>query len=186
MTDLQPTLTLPLRKPLIEGDGPDAVTISSLALREPTAGEMRRAEGLGGNIPITLRVLALVSGVREALIRTLGARDLRAAGDYCAAFVVAALPDLGAVEDESRDFPLDPPVRGPAGLVDVIRLREPTAGQLDQYEHLEGWARRVAAIATVGGVPEQVADLIPVRKAAEMEAWLDRFFAFAPPGGVTS
>lgn len=186
MTD-STALTLDLRKPLTEGEGADERRIAQLTLREPTAGEMRQAEVLKGSIPITIRVLSLVSGVKELTIRGMGARDLRQAGDYCAAFVVADVPayDPASIPDVET-FPLDAPLKAPTGDLVSIVLREPTAGQLDEYEHLDGWARRVRAIATVAGQPEFVIDQLPVRKALAMEAYLEGFFSDGPGAGSTS
>jgi hypothetical protein len=178
MTELADSLTIDLRKALTEQTDSGERSITQLQLREPTGGEMRDAEGLKLNVPVTIRVVALVTGLKEATVRGLPSRDLKRAGDYLSAFVLA--PERvfeTATLPSTLDFPLASPLLGPTGAVAVISLSEPTAGQLEEFEHLDGWARRVKSVATVAALPESVVGRIAVRPLADMGAYLDAFFA---------
>lgn len=172
-----------LRKPLTV----DGSTVAEVTLREPTGGEMRAAEGLKDGIAITIKVLSLITGLAEGTVRAMGARDLRAAGDYVAGFVVEAPPEFDPADlPESKTFPLDPPVKGLDGDLASLTLTEPTAGQMSEYEPLNGFARKVRAVATVAGLPDVVAARLTVRQLNAMEAYLDAFLADVPGAGVTS
>lgn len=180
-TDMPETLTVPLRQALTVGEGEAVRSITHLDLREPTVGEMKKAEVLIKPVAITMRVIALVAGVPESAVRSLAGRDLAKAGDFCSRFVVAPVAevDLATLPDQ-KTFPLDKPLTGPLGPVDSILLKEPLAGQYEEYAGLSDWARTARAIATVAALPETVIDQLPVRQAARMEAYLDAFFAVAP------
>lgn len=175
--DLPESLIVTLRKPLIDGKGDAARTITELHLREPTGGECRATENLEGSVAITIGVLALVAGVSEAAIRQLGARDLDKSGSYLARFVVqAAEPYDPETLPDAISFPLRKPLTVAGDTLTVLTLREPTAGQLELYADLEGFARKIKAASVMAAIPDSAAASIGVRDLKQIEAYLDAFF----------
>lgn len=84
---LPDTLRIELRKPLSLGD----LTWTYLDLREPTAAEWEQFDKVGG-VTADITAIAIISGVPRPAVAMLGARDLRAAGKYIAAFLFDAPP----------------------------------------------------------------------------------------------
>ena len=87
--ELQDEFSLTLRKPLATAAG----EVTSLQLREPTAGELdkfTRAIAAKGDIGATLLLIALVTGIDQPLLEKLGARDFQAASDYLGSFMGAS------------------------------------------------------------------------------------------------
>lgn len=99
MMDLPDELLLPLRRPLVTAKG----EVSTLSLREPTAGEIdkfTRTMAREGNIAAMLGLITAVSGIDKPLLEKLGARDFVKASEYLDGFM-AASPKTG--ETQSQD-----------------------------------------------------------------------------------
>ena len=79
--NLPDELIVTLRKPVTLGD-----TYTELRLREPTAAEWMQWDKLTG-IDADIKAVATVSGVPEAAVRMIGARDLVQAARYLARFL---------------------------------------------------------------------------------------------------
>lgn len=77
-----PELTIVLRKAVTLG----SISYTELRLREPTAAEWAIFDKLDG-VEADIKAVALVSGVPEAAVRMIGARDLIAGGKYLARFL---------------------------------------------------------------------------------------------------
>jgi hypothetical protein len=77
-------MTLTLRKPVRADEASEPIT--SLILREPTAGERRKVEAFGGT-KASIELIALVSGAPRAAIARISARDQRKAAIYLMGFI---------------------------------------------------------------------------------------------------
>jgi hypothetical protein len=72
-----------LRKPLVLGTGEGAVTHTELTLREPTAGEIAKAQiGAPTDTDITLNLLSLVAKIPRKAADQLCQRDLRTVAGF--------------------------------------------------------------------------------------------------------
>lgn len=91
---LSDTQTLSLRKPLVLGTGPDAVTLSEVTLREPTAGEIEDASKEVNAISSNIRLIASVTGQPVQVVRRMAQRDFQAAVEYLQDFSDAS-PSTG-------------------------------------------------------------------------------------------
>jgi hypothetical protein len=186
--DLPAELHITLRRQVIDVVDGVETPVTELHLREPTGGEMRQADAKGDSVAVTITALALVAGVSEKAVRQLVARDLDRAGSYCARFVVAPVADWPDPDrqPDTFDVPIGKEVATPTGPISHLKLREPDAGQIEQYEPRLGWDRKIGMLATVSALPESVIESLPVRVINEGVAYLDGFFAGGPRAGGTS
>ena len=81
--DLEFPVEIPLLKPL--GDGDDAVT--SVLLREVTVADMEIVSAVKGVVKGTRRLIALVAGVDEDTLKSLGGRDYRRINEVLDSFL---------------------------------------------------------------------------------------------------
>ena len=86
-----------LRKPVVLGKGEDALTYSTLTLREPTAGELEKATLLPTNVGVSITLISLVAGIPRSAAEKLCQRDLREASDYLGGFTEDG-PETGPTE----------------------------------------------------------------------------------------
>lgn len=73
---------LTLRKPVTMGDE----TITSLTLREPTAGELERATAKGTGMTVAINLMSMVSGQPRQIIEKMGSRDFKEATAFIEGF----------------------------------------------------------------------------------------------------
>lgn len=78
--------TIKLRKPVKLGSGETEVVYDSLALREPTAGELDRAMSASNNIGIGITLIHLISGIPRGAVEKLSQRDFTEANEYLGGF----------------------------------------------------------------------------------------------------
>ncbi|MBN9143757.1 MULTISPECIES: phage tail assembly protein [unclassified Novosphingobium] len=90
--DIPEQLVITLRKPVTLGD----ITYTELRLREPTVGEMIEL-GADEGWKADAKAIALISGVPEPAVRSLGVRDGKQASGYLARFLIDA-PSTGAAD----------------------------------------------------------------------------------------
>ena len=79
------TMTIKLRKPITLGDGVDAITYSEMTLREPTAGEWLRWDGLD-KVASNLKCVEVVSGWPEIVVKQIPVTEFMQAVDFIADF----------------------------------------------------------------------------------------------------
>lgn len=81
--------------------------------------------------------------------------------------LLATLLGLGATVTPNLDEPLaielNRPIDGPAGPITQFVIREPSAGELMQWDKLVGVEADVKAIAVVAGIPVSVVEKLPAR-----------------------
>ena len=83
--------------------------------------------------------------------------------------------------DEKQPIPetLSITLRRPVKIGDVeyavMTLREPTAGEMEQVDGESGWAKKVAMIALVSGIPAKLLEEVGVRDIDLATAYLARF-----------
>lgn len=88
--DIPEQLVITLRKPVMLGD----IAYTELRLREPTVGEMIEL-GADEGWKADAKAIALISGVPEPAVRSIGVRDGKQAAEYLGRFFAAA-PSTGA------------------------------------------------------------------------------------------
>ncbi|SIT50438.1 conserved hypothetical protein [Paraburkholderia piptadeniae] len=71
-----------LDNPIKVGD----IEVTSLTLREPTAGELERATLKDRPISVTLDLLAMVAGVPRSIVEKLPSRKLKEASQFISGF----------------------------------------------------------------------------------------------------
>jgi hypothetical protein len=79
------------------------------------------------------------------------------------------------IEETELTIRLRKPIDGPAGPVDGFVLNEPTAGQILQWDGLEGAAADIMAISVVAGLPKAVVEKIPAREFYQAAKWIGSF-----------
>ncbi|MDA8230147.1 MAG: phage tail assembly protein [Magnetospirillum sp.] len=92
MFEINEPLVLTLRKPVAFA----GQTVESLTLREPTAGEMEKADGAASAVASNILLIAFVAGVTPGSVRLLCKRDYEEAVAYLAGFTAAATATEGA------------------------------------------------------------------------------------------
>ena len=103
------TITVALRKPVQIGEGAKAISYDHIDLREPTAGELARADTAGGNVAMVIALISLVSGTPKSAVEKLCQRDFQEAADFFGQFAPASSP----MPEASLDSPADSPNRSP-------------------------------------------------------------------------
>ncbi|MEO6116915.1 MAG: phage tail assembly protein [Pseudolysinimonas sp.] len=79
--------------------------------------------------------------------------------------------------DDDLVIDLKKPIDGPAGPVTQIVLREPTAGEIMQWDKLSGAEADAAAISIVGGIPKSVVEKMPARSFYQAARYVGSFLA---------
>lgn len=74
---------LTLRKPVKLGEE----TYTALTLREPSAGELRRASDSGDGMALMINLLSFVAGVPHQVIERIGVRDFTEASTFVGGFI---------------------------------------------------------------------------------------------------
>ena len=103
------TITIALRKPVSLGEGAKAISYDHLDLREPTAGELARADAAGSNVAMVIALISLVSGTPKSAVEKLCQRDFQEAADFFGHFA----PASSRTPEASLDSPADSPSRSP-------------------------------------------------------------------------
>ena len=80
--EYQDEFTLELRKPLVVGE----VTYASLKLREPTAGELSKANKQSDPIDTMILLISMIAMVPKTAIEQMTQRDLEEAADFLGHF----------------------------------------------------------------------------------------------------
>ena len=85
--ELQEEKTITLRKPVKVGD----VEYTTLDLREPTAGELSKANKAGDNIDLAIALISMIAKVPRAAVDQLCQRDFQEANDFLSSFMADGL-----------------------------------------------------------------------------------------------
>lgn len=72
------TVTVNLKKPITQGEGEKAVTLTKLSFHEATVGDLCRADAAQGEMMKTIAVLSGMAGVDIPTMQKLGATDFNA------------------------------------------------------------------------------------------------------------
>jgi len=178
MAEQLATRTLALRKPLDQA--------AELALREPTAGELEAAAVTPNAIESNIILLAAVTGIDEAALRGLSARDFQEASAWLGQFTrMKARPALPA--EDTTDLELVVPVTFQGGSYAKLSLAEPTAGQLEAATNTaNSVTSNVILISKVAKVPLLMARELSARDFRAASEWLAGFTAGGPETGETS
>lgn len=70
---------------------------------------------------------------------------------------------ISSALDEDLVITFRVPIDGPAGPIASIVIREPTAGEMLQWDALAGVAADIKAISVVAGIPPQAVEKMPAR-----------------------
>jgi hypothetical protein len=156
--------------------------ITSIRVREPTAAELLAADQLEGTTA-DIKVVSLVAGMPEALVRKLAASDLLRAADFIADVLKAATEDFAF--DPAVDelvLVLRKSVTYDNASIDKLKLREPSAGELETFNKLKGQERDIVAVATVAGVHRHAAEKMLAGDVARGMKFINSFLQ----GGQTA
>lgn len=72
------TVTINLKKPITQGEGEKAVTLTKLTFREATTGDACRADAVQGDFTKILAILSGMAGVDLPTMQKLGMADFNA------------------------------------------------------------------------------------------------------------
>ncbi|WP_294292075.1 phage tail assembly protein [uncultured Sphingomonas sp.] len=168
---LPDTMTLTLRKPITFAGQP----VTALELREPTAGQMKQWASLSG-MAANIAAVSTVAGLPESVIGEIVSRDLFAAATFINSF--------GLIGAEAFD---EPPSELTINLIHPIEhadqryaqmsLREPTAGQLIEWDRVDGIEADLTIISAVSGVPLIALDKLRARDLVRAGSYLANFLA---------
>lgn len=86
-TTFQEEKSIILRKPVDLG----GVTYAQLDLREPTAGELSKANKAGDNVDAAITLISLIAKVPRGAVEQLSQRDFQEANDFLASFAADGL-----------------------------------------------------------------------------------------------
>ncbi|HZU64971.1 MAG TPA: phage tail assembly protein [Novosphingobium sp.] len=94
--------------------------------------------------------------------------------------LAALLPLVDALKKrldppEALEIPLAKPVELGSESYPLLRLREPTAGEMIELDKFTGWEADVKAIALISGVPEAAVRKLGVRPVRRASEYLGRF-----------
>lgn len=79
---IQEEKTIQLRKPVKFAD----VEYAALNLREPTAGELSKANKAGDNIDLAIMLISIIAKVPTGVVEQLCQRDFQEANDFLSSF----------------------------------------------------------------------------------------------------
>jgi len=88
--------TIHLRKPLTVGSGDGAITYPELKLREPTAGELEKAQRADTSVGVMINLISSIAKVPRGAVEQLSQRDLAEASAYLSGFTDAGAAPAGA------------------------------------------------------------------------------------------
>jgi hypothetical protein len=175
------TKTITLLKPVtFEGK-----TYESLDLKEPTAGQMEKAEKLSEKYGFTVVLVAEVSGVPIGAVDLMGQRDTEAAEEY--------LSGSFGMDDENEQIEESPEEKTitllkPITLGDLtfneLDLREPTNAERRKASQAGGsFSIAIAQIALLGNWPKVAVKMLCARDFMEAVRYFGGFSKRRPRTG---
>ena len=168
---LPDTMTLTLRKPVTFADQP----VTALELREPTAGQMKQWASLSG-MAANIAAVSTVAGLPESVIGEIVSRDLFAAATFINSF---GLIGADAFDEPPSELTIDliHPIEHADQRYAQIVLHEPTAGQLIEWDRVDGIEADLTIISAVSGVPLIALDKLRARDLVRAGSYLANFLA---------
>ena len=164
------TLTINLRQPVTFA----TIEHKAFTVREPTAAQMMEWDKLDG-AGADIKAVAIVSGLPEKAVEQIGVRDLLRASRFINDFAIVAVDaDEPAPE---KVVTLRRPVTLGETTYRELRLREPKAIELIDWDQAKGVAADIAIVSAVSGVPEAAVRMIGARDLMEAGAYLAHFIA---------
>jgi len=76
---------------------------------------------------------------------------------------------------DTKTIALKKPIEGPAGPINDFTVREPTAGEMTQWDKLTGAEADVLAVSVVAGLPKSVVEKLPARPFMEAARFIASF-----------
>jgi hypothetical protein len=159
-------------------------TYGALDLREPTAGEMEKAEKLADKYGFTVVMIAEVAGVPVGAVDLMGQRDTEAAEEFISSF------GMDENEDEIEDSPEEKTItlRKPFTLGDLtfneLELREPTNMERRKAAQAGGsFSIAIAQIALLGNWPKVAVKSLCARDFMEAVKYFGGFSKRRPRTG---
>jgi hypothetical protein len=154
----------------------EGTTCSEMTLREPTVGDVIKAEKAfaleeGGQARRVRNstLIAAASGVHIDLVRKMPASKFKEAAAYLNAFDAPADPKAPRNTDEELVIPLEQKIEKMGRIVDQLELREPTTGEVEASQRKltantsEAMrAMQVHLIALVAELPRPIVEAMPV------------------------
>ena len=171
--------------------------VASLALREPTARQVRDAEReysmdnpWAGTVAYELKLIGLVAGLEAAALDVLPVGAVNYAAEFFKAFVEAGSEDQEGDDDDTPAPPpepetltIHPPLKFAGVSYSELDLREPLASELRNARKLmrtagnlwESRRSQMALVTAVSGLPAPVIDALPIRQLNQAARVLGRF-----------
>jgi hypothetical protein len=154
----------------------ESATCAEMTLREPTVGEVLKAEKAfaleeGGQARRVRNstLIAAVSGVHIDLVRKMPASKFKDAAAYLNAFDTPADPKASRVTDEEVVILLGQKIEKMGRIVDQLELREPTTGEVEEAQRKltantsEAMrAMQIHLIALVAELPRPIVEAMPI------------------------
>ena len=169
------TFVLDLARP-IEANGEK---VASITLREPTVGDMIQAME-ETDTGVAIKLLTLISGQDEAVIRGLTARDNAKAFVFLGKSMdaVTALRKVKANLDDApatMTINLRAAIETSGKFCDRLELHEPTLGEIQKADHEEGIKRAVTLVSVVSGQIRAVIERVPMSEFAQASKYVMGF-----------
>jgi hypothetical protein len=89
-------ITITLIKPVVLGKGADAITYEKLELREPTAGEIEKAQRADTSAGAAITMISLIAGIPRTVVEKICKRDLVKANTFLEGFSDAGPSEVEA------------------------------------------------------------------------------------------
>ena len=154
----------------------DTVICAEMVLREPTVGEVLKAEQAftledGGQARRVRNrtLITVVSGIDGDLVRKMPVSKFRAAAEYLNAFDAAPDPKAPRNTDAELVIPLSGRIEKMGRIVDQLELREPTTGEVEEAQRKltanTSEAMRtmqIHLIALVAELPRPIVEAMPI------------------------
>ncbi len=172
-------LTITLKKPVeLLGE-----TWSSLTVREPTGGELLAVDPFNG-VTADIVGVSRVSGVPQAVVRMMPASVLVRSASFIGS-TLAVPADFLAVDvlPDELDLPLRQSVTHGDREISILHLREPSGADLEAIDKIKGWARDIASVAAMSGLPREVVEKVLGGDIKRGAIFFESFTAAAPTTG---
>jgi Phage tail assembly chaperone proteins, E, or 41 or 14 len=174
------TKNIPLLKPVtFEGK-----TYESLDLKEPTAGQMEKAEKLSEKYGFTVVLVAEVSGVPIGAVDLMGQRDTEAAEEYLSSFGMDDDHEQIEESPEEKTITLLKPIALGDLTFNELDLREPTNAERRKASQAGGsFSIAIAQIALLGNWPKVAVKMLCARDFMEAVKYFGGFSKRRPRTG---
>jgi hypothetical protein len=181
---MEEKISLPLRKSITLGIGDKAVTVTSIELREPIAGELEISSRADTNVGALITLLGIASGKGRPLIEQFSRGDLVAAETALDSLSLDLKVDVPAGVEEFTLTLVKPITIGNAetGIsVTTLDLRPPVAVELERAARADtGVGTTISIIQQVSKVPRTAIEKLSRTDFRAAQSVIDSFTEGGP------